>query len=301
MPQMVRIKWSILFFVFPLLILSQAKTPLVSYDFESDAWYTGELRLLKNMVNRESIDIIKSIAELSYDYKDWDTAIDYFEKLLVDSPTAENYFKLGVAAARKSLEVSRFFSVPYILKAKNSVLQAHELKPKKVIFLNLLIQLYAEIPSLFGGSIVLAETKTYELQEIDPVEGKMMQAYVLEVKNNYEASKSKYAEVFRYIKEEIPMSEQWGSKLRRDLIFRLGRAAAEFQIEPELGIAFLNHYLKSYGFKDNYPMEWIYFYRSKIYLYSEDFNKSKASIQEALQVNPNFEEGLEFLKTIKLE
>ena len=298
---MIRIKWSILFFIFPWLIFSQLKTPFVSYDFESDAKYTGELRLLKNRANRESTALIKSIAELSYDYKDWDTAIDYYEKLLVDSPTAENYFKLGVAAARKSLEVSRFFSVPYILKAKNSVLQAHELQPKKVIFLNLLIQLYAEIPSIFGGSIALAETKADVLRDIDPVEGRMMQAYVLKVKNNYEASKSRYAEVFRYLKEEIPVPEQWGSTLRRDLIFDLGRAAAEFQLEPELGIAFLDHYLKDSGFKDNYPLEWAYYYRSKIYLYRKEFQKAEASIQKALEINSNFEEGLEFLKIVKLE
>tara|TARA_B100001059_G_scaffold170010_1_gene169917 strand:- start:1579 stop:2475 length:897 start_codon:yes stop_codon:yes gene_type:complete len=298
---MIRIRWSILFFFFPLLILSQAKTPLVSYDYESDAVYTKELRLLKNKAKRESTAIIKSIAELSYNYKDWDTAIDYYEKLLVDSPTAENYFKLGVAAARKSLVVSRFLSVPYILKAKNSVLQAHELQPKKMIFLNLLIQLYAEIPSLFGGSIALAETKADLLRDIDPVEGRMMQAYVLEVKNNYEASKSKYAEVFRYFKEEIPAPEQWGSSLRRDLIFDLGRAAAEFQMEPELGIAFLDHYLKDYGFKDNYPLEWAYYYRSKIYLYRKEFQEAEASIQKALEINSNFEEGLKFLKIVKLE
>ena len=298
---MIRIKWSILFFIFPWLIFSQLKTPFVSYDFESDAKYTGELRLLKNKANRESTALIKSIAELSYYYKDWDTAIDYYEKLLVDSPTAENYFKLGVAAARKSLEVSRFFSVPYILKAKNSILQAHELQPKKVIFFNLLIQLYAEIPSLFGGSIALAETKADVLRDIDPVEGRMMKAYVLEVKNNYEASKSRYAEVFRYLKEEIPAPEQWGSTLRRDLIFDLGRAAAEFQMEPELGIAFLDHYLKDSGFKDNYPLEWAYYYRSKIYLYRKEFQKAEASIQKALEINSNFEEGLEFLKIVKLE
>ena len=49
---MIRIKWSILFFIFPWLIFSQLKTPFVSYDFESDAKYTGELRLLKNRANR---------------------------------------------------------------------------------------------------------------------------------------------------------------------------------------------------------------------------------------------------------
>ena len=197
---MSRITGTILLFIFPWLIFSQLKTPFVSYDFENDSNYKNELKLLKNHPNRESEGIIKSIAELSYDYKDWETAIDHYEKLLVNSPTAKNYFKLGVAAARKSLEVPLFFSVPYVIKARKSVLQAHELAPKRVIFLNLLIQLYAEIPSLLGGSVDFAEKKANELRDIDPIEGGMMQAYVFQVKNDFKASASKYTEVFQSLK-----------------------------------------------------------------------------------------------------
>ena len=123
---------------------------------------------------------------------------------MVNSPTAENYFKLGVAAARKSLEVPRFFSVPYVIKARKSVLQAHELAPKRVVFLNLLIQLYAEIPSFLGGSVDFAEKKANELRNIYPVEGGMMQAYVLQVKNDFKASASKYTEVFQSLKDIFP-------------------------------------------------------------------------------------------------
>lgn len=273
----------------------------MSYDFENDSNYKNELKLLKNHPNRESEGIIKSIAELSYDYKDWETAIDHYEKLLVNLPTAENYFKLSVAAARKSLEVPRFFSVPYVIKARKSVLQAHELAPKRVIFLNLLIQLYAEIPSLLGGSVDFAEKKANELRDIDPVEGGMMQAYVFQVKNDFKASASKYTEVFQSLKDIFPDPENCVVELGRDLIFDLGRVSAQYQMESNLGLLFLDHYLKSYGFQDNYPLEWVYYYRSKIYLYRKEFQKAEASIQKALEINSNFEEGLEFLKIVKLE
>ena len=114
---MPRKKGTMLLFVFPWLIFSQLKTPFVTYDHQSDPDYKKELKLLKNHPDRESEDIIKSIAEWAYDYKDWDTAIDNYERLLVDSPNANNYFRLALAAARKSLEVSRFLSVPYVIKA----------------------------------------------------------------------------------------------------------------------------------------------------------------------------------------
>ena len=298
---MLRIIGKILLFIFPWLIFSQLKTPFSSYDFENDSNYKNELKLLKNHPNGEYEGIIKSIAELSYHYKDWETAIDYYEKLLVNSPKAENYFKLGVAAARKSLEVPRFLSVPYVIKARKSVLQAHELAPKRVVFLILLIQLYAEIPRLFGGSIDFAEKKANELRDIDPLEGGMMQAYVFQVRNDFKASASKYSEVFKSLKKIYPDPENYVTKLRRNLIFDLGRVSAQYQVESDLGLFLLDHYLKSYAFKDNYPLEWAYYYRSKIYLYSKKYEKAEASIQKALEINSNFEEGLELLKNLRLE
>ena len=301
MPHMLRIKWVLLFFLFPLLIVSQSKTPFVSYDYESDADYMKALKSLKNQPQQQSTVIFKSIADLSYAYKDWDTAIEFYERLLLEASQAENYFKVAVAASRKSLEVSRFFSVPYVVKARKCALKAHQLQPKRVVFLNLLIQLYAEIPSFLGGDIDFAEKKANELTSFDSLEGAMMQAYVFEVKNNFDTSKSKYAEVFGSLKEKFPDSEQWENALKRDMIFDLGRVSALYQIEPDIGIAFLDHYLKSFDFKDNYPLEWAYYYCSKIYLYKKDFKKAKASIEKALEINPNFEEGLEILNTVELE
>jgi len=301
MPPMNRIKWVLPFLIFPLLTVSQIKTPFVSYDYESDATYLEALNSLKNQPHQKSTSIIKSIAKLSYAFKDWDTAIEYYERLLLKAPQAENYFRVAVSAARKSLEVSRFLSVPYIIKARKSVLKAHELQPKRTVFLNLLIQLYAEIPSIFGGSIIFAEKKAIELTNIDSLKGAMMQAYIFEVKNNFIASRSKYTEVFKSFKEKFPDSEQWTSTLGKDMIFDLGRVSAQYQIEPKMGIVLLDHYLKDFGFKDNYPSEWAYYYRSKIYLYMRDLKKAQASIEKALKINPDFEEGLEFLNTIALE
>lgn len=273
----------------------------MSYDFENDSNYKNELKLLKNHPNRESEGIIKSMAELSYDFMDWDTAIDYYERLIVDSPKAENYFKLSVAAARKSLEVSRFFSVSYVVKARKYAFEAHQLQPKQPNFLSLLIQLHAEIPPLLGGDIAYAEKKANELRDIDPIEGGMMQAYIFEIKNNLKAAKSKIIAVFRFLKEEFSDPNRWDKELGRNLIFKLGRAAAEYQIEPDLGMLLLKHYQRDFGLKDNYPLEWVYFYQSKIYLYLGMIKEAEVSLLKSLEINPDFNEGLKYLNTIKLE
>ena len=298
---MIKIKCTILFFIFPLLILSQVKTPFVTYDYQEDSNYIRALKSLKNKEEEGGTTVVVSIAELSYKYKDWYTAIEYFEKLLIDNPIAENYFKLGVAAARKSLEVSRFFSVPYLIKARRSVLKAHELQPKKAVILNLFIKLFAEIPSILGGSIALAEQKTDELINIDSISGKMMQAYLFEVKNNFEASKFKYLEIFQDLNQQFSGHEQWIEEFDQDIVFELGRAASEYNIESEAGKAALDNYIKSYGFKDNYPLEWAYYYQSRIYYFNEQPKKTHALLQKALEINPNFGEASEFINKINLE
>ena len=88
---------------------------------------------------------------------------------------------------------------------------------------------------------------------------------------------------------------------RRDLIFELGRAAAEYQLESEMGVAALDYYILDFSDEDNYPLEWAYYYRSKIYFYNDQLEKAQASLEQALKIKPDFEEGLTFLKVIKLE
>ena len=298
---MSRIKWTMLFFIFPWLISSQLKTPFLTNDYQSDHDYIKELKFLKNHPDRETERIIKSIAKWAYDHNDWDTAIENYERLLVYSPSANNYFNLAVAAARKSLEVPRFLSVPYVIKARKSALIAHEFQPKEGDYLNLLIQLYAEIPELLGGSVAFAKKKADELRDIDTLSGGMMQAYIFELKNNFQASRSKIAEVFYYLKEDYNDPDRWGKELGKNLIFELGRAAAEYQIEPDLGILLLKHYQEDFVFKDNYPLEWSYYYQSKIYLYKGNKNEAIASLNKALKIKPDFKEGLEFQKTLSLE
>jgi tetratricopeptide (TPR) repeat protein len=291
----------ILFCFLPLLSVSQPKTPFVSYDFKSDTLYQKKLIDFKSKEDEQSTNILKSIAEWSYHYKDWETAIDHYEKLVVLAPLAENYFMLGVAAARRSLEVSRFFSVPYVVKARKYVLQAHELQPQKLTYLNLLIQLYAEIPPFLGGSIDLAKKKLNELMVLAPLEGMMMQAYLYGVNRDFDAAASKYMEVFRHLEKTYVDHQDIFLDLKRNFIFDLGRSAAVFKIKSDIALAALNHYIHNYSFTDNYPLEWAYYYLSKIYFYDNQFNEAQVSIKKALEIKPDFDEGIKFLNQFKLE
>ena len=98
--------------------------------------------------------------------------------------------------------------------------------------------------SFLGGSVDFAEKKANELRNIYPVEGGMMQAYVLQVKNDFKASASKYTEVFQSLKDIFPDPENCVIELGRDLIFDLGRVSAQYQMESKLGLLFLGSLFK---------------------------------------------------------
>lgn len=288
---------SLLLFI-PVLVFSQFKTPFESYDYEKDTEYKQQLTSLKKSEKEGAVEVIESIAALSSEYQDWETAIAYYEKLIEDYPKAEYYFKVGVAAARKSLEVPRYRSVPYIIKARKSVLKAHEMEPENVTFLNLLIPLYAEIPIFFGGSYTYAEQQCKLLKNLKPLVGMIMQAYLYEVREMYSEAKSEFIQVFTISENKISSFDTRGSQLSRDQLFKLGRAAAQYKIYFEVGGRAMDLYIDDYGRRDNYPLEWAHFYRAKIYFNNDQLPKAIKSLQQALEINPNFEECLAFLKSI---
>ena len=250
--------------------------------------------------NNTTITTLNSIADLSYYYKDWETAISYYEKVIVENPTAENYFKLGVAAARKSLEVSRFFSVPYVVKAKKSVLNAYRLNSNNPKYLKLLIKLFAEIPSFLGGNKEFAQKKADELFVIDPIQGLIIQGYLNDINNYTAAAKSKYELAFELLESNYQSFETFFKENDRDLIFEIGSVVAKHEISVDLGVAALKFYANSYDFMDNYPLATVYYNLSRIYFGQRDLNSSREYLARALELNPKFQFALDFQKKHQL-
>ena len=295
-------KSSLFFFIImPIFVFSQEINSFVTYDFHKDPKYKIKMLDLKKLEkNDPSIKTFISIADLSYYYKDWETAISYYEKIIVKNPSAENYFKLAVAAARKSLEVSRFFSITYVLKAKKSVLNAHRLAPKNPRYLKLLIKLFAEIPDFLGGNKEFAQKKAEELFIIDPIQGLIIKGYLNDIDKDSSAAKSKYELAFYLLKKNYESFEIFFEENDRDLIFEIGNVVANHEISTDLGISALKFYANSYDFMDNYPLATVYYLLSRIYFFKKDLNICSDYLAKALKINPKFQIALDFQKKYKL-
>lgn len=291
-----------LFFLFvSFFVNSQDNTPFVVYDFDKDPDYKMRMLTLKKLEKRSpSIKTFIAIASLSYYYKDWETAISFYEKIIIENPSAEYYFKLGVSAARKSLEVSRFFSVPYLVKAKRSVLKAHRMAPKNPKYLKLLIKLFAEIPTILGGNKEFAKKKVDELYIIDPIQGLILEGYLNDIDKYSSAAKSKYELAFDLLENNYQSYENFFEENDRDLIFEIGSVVANHEMLSNLGIAALKFYANTYDFMDNYPLATAYYHLSRIYFSHQDLNSSTEYLAKSLKLNPKFQIALDFQKKHQL-
>ncbi len=286
------------FFLSFLFSFSQELRSFVKYDFKNDKVYNLKLKELKDSLNKNSTSKLeRKIADLAFYYKDWDTAIDFYEKVVLNAPKGDSYFRLSVAAGRKSLEVSRFYSISYLGKTKSALLKALEFQPNNPLFLRTAIEVFYEIPYFLGGDKEFAKEKAALLYELDPVEGLMAKGYLNEKEENLVLAKFNYSKAIKLIlKEEL---EFVLNRERRDLAYELGRVTADFEINDELGITSLQFYLKNYNFIDNIALEWVYFNLAKISIKQKAMQKSKIYLEKALEIKPDFKQALLLKKEIK--
>ena len=286
------------FFLSFLFSFSQELRSFVKYDFKNDKVYNLKLKELKDSLNKNStIKLERKIADLAFYYKDWDTAIDFYEKVVLNAPKGDSYFRLSVAAGRKSLEVYRFYSISYLGKTKSALLKALEFQPNNPLFLRTAIEIFYEIPYFLGGDKEFAKEKAALLYELDPVEGLMAKGYLNEKEENLVLAKFNYSKAIKLIlKEEL---EFVLNRERRDLAYELGRVTADFEINDELGITSLQFYLKNYNFIDNIALEWVYFNLAKISIKQKATQKSKIYLEKALEIKPDFKQALLLKKEIK--
>ena len=286
------------FFLSFLFSFSQELRSFVKYDFKNDKVYNLKLKELKDSLNKNSTSKLeRKIADLAFYYKDWDTAIGFYEKVVLNAPKGDSYFRLSVAAGRKSLEVYRFYSISYLGKTKSALLKALEFQPNNPLFLRTAIEIFYEIPYFLGGDKEFAKEKAALLYELDPVEGLMAKGYLNEKEEDLVLAKLNYSKAIKLIlKEEL---EFVLNRERRDLAYELGRVTADFEINDELGITSLQFYLKNYNFIDNIALEWVYFNLAKISIKQKAMQKSKIYLEKALEIKPDFKQALLLKKEIK--
>ena len=259
--------------------------------------------------NRKTIEYLGDIA--SY-LKDWDTAIDYFEVLVeADGNNANYHFKYGGALGMKALEISRIRALTYIDDIKFHFEKAAKLDPKHIEARWALVEFYIQLPGIIGGSERKAINFAKELAQISAVDGYLANGYIAEY-----SDRPKDAETFYKKAIEVGGSPHTYEKLsnlyennnqpkeaiettaqslkihkRNQLNYQIGKIAAQYNTDPDLGINCLQEYIQNHSAKDGVPKDWAYYRLAQIYKNLGKKESALVWIDKALQDRPDFKEA----------
>ena len=246
--------------------------------------------------------------------KNWDEAIAIYERLLEENPSSANFnFKYGGALGMKALSISKLRALTYIDDIKEHFTKAAELDPKHIETRWALVELYLQLPGIIGGSEKKAEAYAMELQPISPVDGYLARGYVAEYKKDMKAAEALYKKAIQvggspttyeklinlYEKKNEPKKaiDTASSSLklhkRNQINYKIGKIAAEFNIEHDLGLASLKHYTPNHSVKDGVPVSWAHYRMAQIYKNRGDKTRATHYINLALAEKPDFEQALE--------
>ncbi|HEA28660.1 MAG TPA: tetratricopeptide repeat protein [Leeuwenhoekiella sp.] len=245
--------------------------------------------------------------------KNWDTAIDFYENLSQENEKNANYhFKYGGALGMKALAISRIRALTYIGDIKEQFTTAAELDPNHIETRWALIELYLQLPGILGGSTSKAEKYAEELQKISAVDGYLSKGYIEEYNNNEKAAEKYYKQAIGiggsphtyekltslYEKNNQPEAAIKNAEKslelhqRNQLNYQIGKIAAEYDMEPQLGIACLKSYIENHSYKDGVPTHWAYYRLAQIYRNLGDKKQALECIDKAIATSSNFEEAI---------
>jgi len=302
-----------LLFILPLIAFSQADYAIAERYYEQENFSKAkpifQAYLSDNPNHKKTREYLGDIAGFT---KDWNTAIDYYEALVLEEDTNANYhFKYGGVLGMKALSINRIRAVTYIGAIKKHFERAAKLDSKHIEVRWALVEFYIQLPGIIGGSERKAISYANELSKISEVDGHLANGYIAEYSKRPADAEHFYKKAIviggsphtyekltgHYEKTNQPQAAiQTASKSlkiheRNRLNYQIGKIAAQYDLEAELGINCLHEYLNNHSVKDAVPKDWAYFRLAQIY---KNLGKKKTAltwINKALVDRPDFKQA----------
>ncbi|MCA1919353.1 MAG: hypothetical protein LDL38_08150 [Flavobacterium piscis] len=164
----------ILFFLFvPICIWSQSNFEKAEKLYHAKKYDEARVVFEEVLKSKPSdIKTIEYLGEITAHQKAWIKGAEYFKKLKELKPTEADYFyKYGGCLAMRAMEVNRLKALGMVSEMKESFEKAIVLDPKHLPARWALIEIYLQLPGIFGGSESKAILYSNQLAQLSPVDG----------------------------------------------------------------------------------------------------------------------------------
>lgn len=303
-----------IFLIIPIFCLSQNDFQKGEKYFKQENFRKAKPYFQEYLKVYPSSDKAKEyLGDIASYSKDWDEAIEYFEDLVEkDDMNANYHFKYGGAMGMKALEISRIRAVTYISDIKHHFERAAELDPKHIEARWALVEFYIQLPTIIGGGEDKAMKYANELAKISTVDGYLAKGYLAEYSDRTKDAEMYYKKAIDhggsltsyeklsslYEKNDQPkeaidtVSRSYKIHKRNQLNYQIGKIAAQYNLDSEIGINSLQAYIENYSVKDGVPKDWAYFRLAQIYKNEGEKSNALKWINMALDSRPDFKEAL---------
>tara|TARA_R110002049_G_scaffold18043_1_gene69403 strand:- start:1757 stop:2707 length:951 start_codon:yes stop_codon:yes gene_type:complete len=291
----------------PVLVFSQSSLDDVEILFQKKQYTKAEKSIIQFLEeNPNNLQAIELLGDAYGHQKKWDKAITEYKKLVeADENVANYHYKYGGVLGTKAIE-NKFKAIGFIGDVKSSFEKAAELDPNHIEARWALVELYMQLPGIFGGSKSKSLHFAEELENLSKVDGYMAKGYVYEYDDEPELAEKYYKMAINeggsltcfdklttfYESKNQPekaianIEEAQKKHNRNALHYQIGKVAAEYNIQLQKGEQCLNTYLKNYSPEDGVPKAWAHYRLAQIHMHKNNKNEALKYIDLAIAELP---------------
>ena len=162
-----------LFLFVPIVIWSQTNFEKGEKLYQSKKYDEAKI-IFEGILKTKPSDIktLEYLGEIEAHQKAWERSAVYFKKLKELKPsTADYFYKYGGSLAMRAMEVNRLKALGMVDDMKEAFEKAIVLDPKHIPARWALIEIYLQLPGIFGGSESKAISYSNQLAQLSPVDG----------------------------------------------------------------------------------------------------------------------------------
>jgi len=297
----------LLLFLLPIMCFSQVSLVGVQSLLDQKQFKKAETQIINFLKDHPNhIGAIELLGDAFGHQKKWDEAIIQYKKLVKIKPNIANYhYKYGGVLGMKALQ-NKFKALGLIGDIKRAFTKAAELDENHIDTRWALVELYMQLPGIFGGSKSKSLKYAEQLENLSKVDGYLAKGYVYEYDDEPKLAEKYYKMAIQeggsltcfnklttfyenknQPKKAIENIEQAHKKHQRNALhYQIGKVAAEYNIHLKKGEQCLQTYLKNYSSADGVPKAWAHYRLAQIHTHKKSKYQALKHINLAIAQLP---------------
>lgn len=210
-------KLLLLFLLAPILIWSQTNFEKAEKLFHAKKYEEAQV-IFEGVLKTKPSDLktLEYLGDIAAHQKAWVKGAEYYKKLKELKPTEADYFyKYGGCLAMRAMEVNKLKAFAMVDDMKQAFEKTIILNPKHIPARWALIEIYLQLPGIFGGSESKAIGYSNELMQISPVDGYMSKGRIDEYFKRYVSAEKNYIKANEIGKSKVTFQKLYNLYLNK--------------------------------------------------------------------------------------